>query len=86
MSDFLSVRNPWNDQLVAELPYDDAGSVERKLAASSAAFDRWRKVPLAERIEQVQEGLSRFSACADEIVLGITQQMGKPLGLSLIHI
>jgi acyl-CoA reductase-like NAD-dependent aldehyde dehydrogenase len=80
MSDFLSVRNPWNDQLVAEFPYDDAGSVERKLAASSAAFDRWRKVPLTARIEQVQEGLSRFSASGDEIALGITQQMGKPLG------
>jgi acyl-CoA reductase-like NAD-dependent aldehyde dehydrogenase len=82
MSDTLCVRNPWNDQLVAELPYDDEASLEKKVSASASAFARWRKVPLADRIAQVEEGLVRFSAAGDEIALSITQQMGKPLAQS----
>jgi len=82
MSDRLCVRNPWNDQMVAELPYDDEASLEKKVSASAAAFAHWRKVPLADRIAQVEEGLARFSAAGDEIALSITQQMGKPLAQS----
>lgn len=79
MIDTLCVRNPWNDQLVADLPYDDEASLEKKVSASSAAFAHWRKVPLVDRIAQVEEGLARLSSSSDEIALGITQQMGKPL-------
>ena len=80
MVDTLKVLSPWNDEIVAELPYDDASSVERKLAASAKAFREWRRVPLDERIRQVQEGIEAFQASADEIALGVTRQMGKPLG------
>jgi acyl-CoA reductase-like NAD-dependent aldehyde dehydrogenase len=80
MADSLRVTNPWNDELVGEFPYDDAASVEKKMAAATAAFSAWRRVPLEERIRQVQIGIENFRAAADEIALGVTQQMGKPLG------
>lgn len=80
MADTLRPTNPWNGEVVAELPYDDAAGVEKKLAAACEAFARWRRVPLEERIRQVESGIENFRASADETALAVSQQMGKPLG------
>jgi acyl-CoA reductase-like NAD-dependent aldehyde dehydrogenase len=75
----LRVINPFDQQCVLELPYDDDAALERKLAAARAAFLAWRRVPLEERCQHVQEGIARFRAKSEEIARDVTRQMGKPI-------
>jgi acyl-CoA reductase-like NAD-dependent aldehyde dehydrogenase len=75
----LRVRSPFSGELVAELPYDDPPSLERKLAAAQAAFGRWRRAPLSNRCALVARGLEHFRREAEAIARDLTRQMGKPV-------
>jgi acyl-CoA reductase-like NAD-dependent aldehyde dehydrogenase len=75
----LKVTSPYTQETVCELPFDEGAVLERKLAAARGAFLAWRRVPLAERIERVREGVRRFRAAAAEIARDVTLQMGKPI-------
>ncbi|MCH2169749.1 aldehyde dehydrogenase family protein [Myxococcota bacterium] len=78
--DVLRVEDPYSGERVAELPYEDAASLESKLQSATRAFALWRELPLEERITRVAQGCERFRSAADEIALNVTRQMGKPLG------
>ena len=79
MMSMLEVRNPWDGQVVAELALDDDAAVARTLGRAGAAFARWRRVPLEERIAQVRIGLAHFLATGDATAREVSLQMGKPL-------
>lgn len=76
----LVVTNPFNQDTVCELPYDTAGAVEDAVRRSHDAQRRWARIPLAERCQQVNAGLERFRAKAEQTALDVTRQMGKPIG------
>ncbi len=78
----LTVVNPFDQGVVATLAYDEGSGLEGKVAAAAAAFGRWRRVPLPERIARVQAGLERFRAAAASIARDVTRQMGKPIAQS----
>lgn len=80
MSDRLRVVSPWDQAIVAEVPYDGDDAIERKLGAARAAFERWRRVPLEGRIAQIGAGLARLRAAGEEIARDVSRQMGKPIG------
>ena len=75
----LIARNPFNQEVVAELPYETDISLEQKLNASATAFETWRKASLDERIRIVREGLTKLREREEQIVTDVTRQMGKPL-------
>lgn len=82
----LTVVNPYSQQIVCELPYDGDRQVTEKVAAVRQAQEWWRRLPVAQRVEIVREGLERFQAQADEIARNVTLQMGKPIGQSRAEI
>lgn len=75
----LKVVNPYNQQTVAELPFDDRTGLEKKLGAAQTAFGIWRRMPLEDRRRRVERGLEYFQKNSERIARDITAQMGKPI-------
>jgi acyl-CoA reductase-like NAD-dependent aldehyde dehydrogenase len=75
----LKIINPFNQKIVAELPFDRGKSLEKKIAGAQKAYKRWRRVSLEDRTRRVEQGLKYFREHAEEIARDITLQMGKPL-------
>jgi acyl-CoA reductase-like NAD-dependent aldehyde dehydrogenase len=75
----LTLTNPFDHSPVATIPYDSGEQIYAKLRASVAAFEKWRRVPLAERIRIVQTGLDRMQEAGETIARNVTMQMGKPI-------
>jgi len=75
----LTVKSPYNHQVLAELATDSADSIERKLDSARQAFTAWRVIPLPERIERVNRALEVFRSEREDIAREVTQQMGKPV-------
>lgn len=75
----LKVINPWDQSTVVEFPHDEGSLLEKKIALAHAAFARWRRVPLEERMRQVQAGMDKLRARTEEIARDVSQQMGKPI-------
>ncbi|MCG8418612.1 MAG: aldehyde dehydrogenase family protein [Proteobacteria bacterium] len=82
----LRVENPYDHSLVAEIEGDDDARMMAKLARAHAAFQTWRRVPLADRMAQVKRALDRFRDQRDPIATEITRQMGKPIGESRVEL
>jgi acyl-CoA reductase-like NAD-dependent aldehyde dehydrogenase len=57
----------------------DFGAVQAKLQTAKAAFQTWKKMPVAHRAEWAAEGLRYFKTQGAEIARDITAQMGKPI-------
>jgi acyl-CoA reductase-like NAD-dependent aldehyde dehydrogenase len=75
----LRVINPYDQSVIGEVPLDDADALARKASGARAAFEGWRRLPLAERKRRVQAGLERFRRESETIAREVTLQMGKPI-------
>jgi acyl-CoA reductase-like NAD-dependent aldehyde dehydrogenase len=75
----LSVINPYDQSVYRTLAFDTPAEVAAKVQGAKAATERWRKVPLAERIETVRTALDYFRTYETAIAESITTQMGKPI-------
>ncbi len=75
----LKVINPYNQEIVCELPYDRDQDLDRKLSQARKAFERWRTLPVEERLRHVKVGLEKFRAEGEKIARDLTLQMGKPI-------
>ena len=49
----LEAVNPFDQKLICTLNCDDERAIDWKIGRAQAAFERWRRVPLAERVERV---------------------------------
>lgn len=75
----LSIRNPFNGEVFAEVPRDDDASIEQKLCNAAAAFAAWKRTTLDQRIAAVRQAGKFFDEHRERIAKDITLQMGKPL-------
>jgi acyl-CoA reductase-like NAD-dependent aldehyde dehydrogenase len=75
----LRVVNPFDPEVVCELPYDGGELLEKKVAAARSAFLRWRRIGVEERARRVREGIGRFRRESEAIAREVTLQMGKPI-------
>ncbi|AMO23148.1 aldehyde dehydrogenase family protein [Ramlibacter solisilvae] len=78
----LSIQNPATGETIAELPADDAASVQRKAEAARAAQPGWAATPLAERqacIARFREAVVRELPRLAEV---LTRETGKPIRMS----
>ena len=56
----LKVINPFDQSICFEAPYLTWQEVEDAVSKARSAFERWRHVPLSERIHMVLEGMQYF--------------------------
>ena len=75
----LQVINPYDRELLCELPYDTGDALRDKVDAARRAQEPWRQLSVEQRIEVVEAGLGRYREAAEEIARDVTLQMGKPL-------
>jgi acyl-CoA reductase-like NAD-dependent aldehyde dehydrogenase len=75
----LKIFNPATEELLAELPADDAASVATKAAAAHAAQPAWARVPLAERKAVIERFRAGLVAELPELARTLSQEVGKPL-------
>jgi acyl-CoA reductase-like NAD-dependent aldehyde dehydrogenase len=75
----LQVFNPYNQDIVCELPFDEGDALEKKIETAAKALLKWKRVPLKERAEHVRQGISRFRARRANIAHEVSVQMGKPI-------
>jgi len=78
----LSILNPATDDLIIELPADDAESVAAKAKIARAAQPEWAALPLEERIACIgrfREGVVRD---LEPLAVKMTHETGKPIRMS----
>ncbi|NOZ40377.1 MAG: aldehyde dehydrogenase family protein [Planctomycetes bacterium] len=75
----LTAINPFDQSVVAEVPYDSPEQICAKVQAAAAAFAKWRRLSLDDRIRIVSDGLAKMQAVGDSIARDVTLQMGRPL-------
>ncbi len=75
----LSVINPFNQEVFAEIAYDEDQRLDGKITAARRAGDKWSRLSLDERTEYVKVGLDYFHENKAAIAREISCQMGKPL-------
>ena len=73
------VVNPATGEPGEAFPLADDGEINEALAASQAAFESWREVPIEERGSIVARVAELFTERKDELAAIITEEMGKPL-------
>ena len=72
-------RSPIDGAEIGRVTYDDAASVERKIAASVVAFEEWRNVPAPRRGELVRLFGEELRANKDALGRLVTLEAGKIL-------
>jgi len=80
MSKKLNVLTAYDEKIIKELPYDNAGKAEKALAtARSLADNRNKWLPAAERIEILEKAKELVRQRYDDIVKTSAMEGGKPL-------
>jgi succinate-semialdehyde dehydrogenase/glutarate-semialdehyde dehydrogenase len=73
------VRNPSNENLLADVPKASAEDLARALAAAARGFVIWRETPPQERVRIIQKAVSLMRERAETIARVITLENGKTL-------
>src|SRR5262245_25405314 len=82
MSDYAVV-NPATGETVARYDTFSDAQVEQALARAQAAFEAWRKRPVAERAAIVRRAAELHRDRRKELAAIITREMGKPFGAAV---
>lgn len=80
-ADPITVVDPATDDIVAEVPEADAGTVDRAVAAARAAFERgaWRLMPVEDRQAVLRRCADAIETAADELADIECGNTGLPL-------
>jgi succinate-semialdehyde dehydrogenase / glutarate-semialdehyde dehydrogenase len=78
-----AVVNPATGETVARYEQFTDAQVEDALARAQAAFESWRKVPVAERAKIVGRAAELHRERRKELAAIITREMGKPFGAAV---
>lgn len=71
--------NPYNGNEIAEYNGLSDTALEAKLSKAEGAFEKWRRVPLAERAKLMARAGQVLRDNVDEYARMITLEMGKPI-------
>jgi acyl-CoA reductase-like NAD-dependent aldehyde dehydrogenase len=75
----LTITNPANGRVIAELPQDDAASINAKAHAARSAQSEWAATPLAQRLAVIQRFRDELVREADRLAAILTSEVGKPI-------
>ncbi len=79
VDEFLDVHNPSNGRVLAKVPLSGEAEVNHAITAARAAFDSWRKTPVAERCAPVRKLAELLRENFETLSRQITEEMGKSL-------
>lgn len=74
-----SIFNPFDGQVVGEMPISEAADVERAIVRAEQAFQIMRKLPRFVRADILMRAAELVAARRDEFVRTIAAESGKPL-------
>ncbi|MEI6737959.1 MAG: aldehyde dehydrogenase family protein, partial [Pseudomonadota bacterium] len=75
----LKIFNPATDELIVDIPADDASSVITKTANARAAQPRWAATSLAERKACMIRFRALLAERIEQLASTLTSEMGKPI-------
>ncbi len=75
----ISIINPANESVIAELVADTAQSVEQKFREARLALPQWKKTSLAERCGIVNRFAALLQEHKEECARILSSEMGKPI-------
>src|SRR5919109_3696542 len=75
----LSVINPANGSVIAELPQDTPATVHSKYEAARAAQPAWGAKPLATRLAAIQRFREAVVDETERLAALLTAEVGKPI-------
>jgi len=78
----LTIINPADGSLIAEVPADDAASVARKAERARKAQPAWQATPLAKRAIAIARFRLAVATELETLAATLTQEVGKPLAQS----
>ena len=78
-TDSIPVHNPATGEVIAAAPLSGATDVGRAVAAASAAWQKWRRVPPGDRIQPLFRLKALMDAQIKELARTITDECGKTL-------
>lgn len=76
------VIDPVTEQSLHSVRRSSAGDVNRAVAAAKAAFPKFSKTTVAERIELLERVLEVYQRRQEEFAQALTQEIGSPITLS----
>ncbi|MEQ8415456.1 MAG: NAD-dependent succinate-semialdehyde dehydrogenase [Imperialibacter sp.] len=79
--EFKSI-NPYNGQVIGTYEEQTTSQVDLMIEKAQSAFDKWRKVPVAERARLMAKAGAVLRDNVEEYAKMITLEMGKPISES----
>ena len=75
----MKVINPATEELIREIPEDDAKSVQEKFELLKKGHPDWAKLPVQKRVDCIQRFYDLLLAEKDDLAKTLTTEVGKPL-------
>ena len=75
----LDVENPSTGQAIGKVPLSSKAEVGRAIGAAKAAFGRWSRTPIAERVSYLYTLRDLLLADAEKVSRKLVEEMGKSL-------
>jgi acyl-CoA reductase-like NAD-dependent aldehyde dehydrogenase len=82
----MRVVNPANQEVITELPEDDAGSISLKVQQAREAQPAWQKIPLDARLECIQRFKASLHEQRERLAGILSSEVGKPIQQALNEI
>ncbi len=77
--EWLDVRNPSTDEVIAEVPLSPASEIDRAVAAAAEAYPAWAATPVAKRCAIMFEITALLREHSEAIARTLVEEMGKSL-------
>ena len=75
----MKVINPATEELIREIPEDDAKSIQEKFELLKKGHPDWAKLPVQKRVDCIQRFYDLLLAEKDDLAKTLTAEVGKPL-------
>jgi acyl-CoA reductase-like NAD-dependent aldehyde dehydrogenase len=75
----MRVVNPANQEVITELPEDDASSISLKVQQARAAQPAWQKISLDARLECIQRFKASLHEQRERLASVLSSEVGKPI-------
>ncbi|MGF1639240.1 MAG: aldehyde dehydrogenase family protein, partial [Cyclobacteriaceae bacterium] len=82
----MKIINPATEEIIADIPADDAQSIEQKLEKLRQGQKAWQAVPVSERLDRIVRFGALVKENIDELASILTSETGKPIQQSLNEI
>ncbi|WP_338602743.1 CoA-acylating methylmalonate-semialdehyde dehydrogenase [Sulfolobus tengchongensis] len=71
--------NPAKDEVIAEVPFSTKDEVRQAIQSAQEAFEKWREVPVTQRIQYLFELKNKLEEYSETIARIVTQNHGKTI-------